>query len=97
MDDAMRKGKIKSALKIVQAYKTVFSSPDGRAVLIDLIKKCRVLDPVTDIGNGSGFSVVSAFYDGKRSAVLDVFKMIGYDENRLIDLFKLAGEKQNEL
>ncbi len=97
MNDELRKGRIKDALQTVQAYKTVFSSPDGQAVLIDLMKKCRVLEPVTDVGNGGGFSVVSAFYDGKRSAVLDVFKMLGYDESRLIELFKLAGEKQNGL
>lgn len=92
-----RQRKIKDGLSLVQAYKNVFSSKEGQLVLTDLMRKCRILEPVTDVSSAGGFSVVSAFYDGKRAAVLDVFKMLGYSETRLIELFKLAGENQNEL
>lgn len=96
MNNTGRERKLKNAATLAQAYKTVFSSKEGEIVLIDLMRKCRVLQPVTDVTNANGFSVVSSFNDGKRSAVLDIFNMLGFAENRLIELFKLAGENQNE-
>lgn len=96
MNNTERERKLKNAATLAQAYKTVFSSKEGEIVLIDLMRKCRVLQPVTDVTNANGFSVVSSFNDGKRAAVLDIFNMLGFAENRLIELFKLAGENQNE-
>lgn len=80
--------KIKRAQKVVEAYKTVFGSDKGRIVLTDLMKKCFVAEPVTDKD-----PVVSAFNDGKRCAVLDIFKMVGFDERNLIELLQQSEEK----
>jgi len=80
--------KIRRAQKTVAAYKTAFSGDAGQTVLIDLMEKCRVTEPVTEKD-----PVVSAFWDGKRCAVLDIFKMIGVDEMRLIKLLQQSEEK----
>lgn len=78
--------KIKKAQKIVAAYKAVFSSDNGKIVLLDLAKKCHFMTPVT-AENG----IFSAFNDGKRCAVIDILKMAGYDETVLIDLLQQEG------
>ena len=91
-----KREKLKHALKVVQAYKSVFLSEDGQTVLVDMAGKCRMTEPVTDVTNPNGFSVVSAFYDGKRAAFLDIVKMLGFQEDRLIDLLKQTGEQQYE-
>ena len=80
--------KIKRAQKVVEAYKTVFSTDKGRVVLIDLMNKCFVTEPVTDKD-----PVVSAFNDGKRCAVLDILKMVGFDERTLIELLQQSEGK----
>ena len=44
-----RRDKAKKALELVQAYKAVFLSENGQAVLEDLAVKCHMLTPVTDV------------------------------------------------
>ena len=91
-----KKEKIKKALKIIDAYKTVFSSESGELVLQDLAEKCRMTKPVTDVSNPNGFSVISAFYDGKRAAFLDIVNVLGFSQTRLINLLKQTGENNDE-
>lgn len=83
-----RRNRMKKALQVIQAYKAVFLSKDGQLVLEDLAEKCKMLEPVTDVSNPNGFSVTSAFFDGKRAAFLDVVKMLGYKESQLVELLK---------
>lgn len=81
-----RQRKIKKALSLMNAYKAVFLTPAGQTVLVDLAVKCKMTAPVTDVSGGA----VSAFYDGKRAAFLDIMKMTACDERRLIDLLQQA-------
>lgn len=96
MTDNLRKKKIGEALRLIQAYKAVFSSEDGQAVLRDLADKCHMLSPVTDVSNPNGFSAASAFYDGKRAAFLDIVKMSACDERKLVALLQETERKKNE-
>lgn len=82
-----RKEEIKKSINIIQAYREVFETEAGQMVLIDLMKRCYINKPVTNVSVGKDSMMATAFFDGKRSAVLDIFKMIGADEVRLIELF----------
>lgn len=88
--------KLKKALEVVQAYKAVFMSEDGQAVLKDLAVKCHMLAPVTDVSNPNGFTAASAFYDGKRAAFLDIIKMSECNEARLIGLLQQTERNKDE-
>ncbi len=79
--------KIKRSQETIAAYKAVFDTEKGRIVLVDLMQKCFFSQAVTETN-----SVLSAFNDGKRCAVLDIFKMIGFDERKLIELLKQSEE-----
>lgn len=81
-----RRDKARKAVELIRAYKTVFQTAEGRAVLKDLAVKCRLMEPVTDVSSSAGFSATSAFFDGKRAAFLDIVKMSGFDEERLTEL-----------
>ncbi|MBQ8347068.1 MAG: hypothetical protein IJY17_05655 [Alphaproteobacteria bacterium] len=96
MTDDLKKKKISKALQLVQAYKAVFLSENGQAVLRDLADKCHMLSPVTDVSNPNGFSAASAFYDGKRAAFLDIIKMSACDEQMLIALLQETERNKNE-
>lgn len=96
MTDDLKKKKISKALQLVQAYKAVFLSENGQAVLRDLADKCHMLSPVTDVSNPNGFSAASAFYDGKRAAFLDIVKMSACDEQMLIALLQETERNKNE-
>lgn len=96
MTDDLKKKKISKALQLIQAYKAVFLSENGQAVLRDLADKCHMLSPVTDVSNPNGFSAASAFYDGKRAAFLDIIKMSACDEQMLIALLQETERNKNE-
>lgn len=96
MTENLKKKKISKALELVQAYKTVFLSENGQAVLRDLADKCHMLSPVTDVSNPNGFSAASAFYDGKRAAFLDIIKMSACDERKLVALLQETERNKNE-
>lgn len=96
MTENLKKKKISKALELVQAYKAVFLSENGQAVLRDLADKCHMLSPVTDVSNPNGFSAASAFYDGKRAAFLDIIKMSACDERKLVALLQETERNKNE-
>lgn len=83
--------KIKEAQKVAAAYKTVFSGDAGQTVLVDLMKKCFFTAAVTEKD-----PVISAFNDGKRCAVVDILKMVGFDEMKLIELLKQSEENDGK-
>ena len=91
-----KKEKIRRTLALVQSYKIVFGSEDGRRVLSDLAVKCKLTEPVTDVSGGAGFGAASAFYDGKRAAFLDIVKMSGFDERRLTELLLETEGNRND-
>lgn len=96
MTENLKKKKISKALELVQAYKAVFLSENGQAILRDLADKCHMLSPVTDVSNPNGFSAASAFYDGKRAAFLDIIKMSACDERKLVALLQETERNKNE-
>ncbi|MBR1944847.1 MAG: hypothetical protein IJ846_00945 [Alphaproteobacteria bacterium] len=96
MLEAFKRKKVKKVVRLIQAYKAVFTSEDGRLILQDLAEKCSMLSPVTDISNPTGFSVASAFFDGKRAAFLDIIKMSACDERKLVDLLQETERNKNE-
>lgn len=96
MNDCVRRKKIRKALQIVDAYKAVFETDDGQAVLRDLARKCHMLSPVTDVSNPNGFSAASAFYDGKRAAFLDILKMSACDRQKLVALLQETERNNDE-
>ena len=77
--------KNKKALQTAQAYKKVFSGADGAAVLSDLMGK-------------SGFTgyypsprqnpAEAAFWEGKRALLLDILRVLEFDETKIIELLR---------
>ncbi len=77
--------KSKKTLHVAQAYKKVFSGEDGAVVLSDLMGK-------------SGFTgyyptpkqnaAESAFWEGKRAVLLDVLRVLEFDETKIIELLR---------
>ena len=96
MLDALKRKKAVKAAHLIQAYKAVFSSEDGRLVLQDLAEKCHMLSPVTDVSCSNGFSAASAFYDGKRAAFLDIVKMSACDGRKLVELLQETERNKDE-
>lgn len=96
MLDVFKRKKAVKAVRLIQAYKTVFSSEDGRLILQDLAEKCHMLSPVTNVSGSNGFSAVSAFYDGKRAAFLDIVKMSACDERKLVELLQETERNKDE-
>ena len=96
MLERLKRKKAVRAVRLIQAYKAVFSSEDGRLVLQDLAEKCHMLSPVTDVSDPNGFSAASAFYDGKRAAFLDIVKMSACDERKLVELLQETERNKDE-
>ena len=44
---------VRRAVATVKAYKAVFNSPDGKVVLVDLLKKAGVLDGAHELAVGA--------------------------------------------
>ena len=91
-----KRKKINKALYAAAAYKALFLSESGKVVLEDLASKCFVFCPVTDVSNQNGFSMVSAFNDGKRAAFLDILKMIGISQDKMIEMLKNLGDENDD-
>lgn len=77
--------KAKRVLALVQAYKTVFECPAGQEVLSDLAGKCGLTGYYPEARTSEA---ELAFWAGKRAAVLDVLRMLEYDEKRLIGILR---------
>jgi hypothetical protein len=60
------------------AYKQVFSSPQGKEVLFDLMNSCNILNS----HRGDAFS------EGRRSVALDILHKMNVNEQQLSDMLK---------
>ena len=71
-------------------YAKVFSSDNGRAVLMDIVRSCHVLSPVT-VGDSA---LATAFNDGQRSVALSILnrlaKVEGFEFDSLLDVLVKA-------
>lgn len=82
---------IKRAVATSRAYKAVFNSPDGRLVLIDLIKKAGILDGAHEEQDSANFHK-----NGRRSIVLDILATLRFDEGGLLELVQARLDEMPE-
>lgn len=74
--------------RTVGAYKRVFESDDGRAVLIDLMRRAEM----TGMPSPKKEPTDWAFAEGKRACVLEILQMLGIDEQKSLELYKEGAE-----
>ena len=74
--------------RLIQAYRQVFSSPEGKEVLNDLCKACHVYHSHMDPNPHE-----LAYKEGERSVVLRILRTIEVDPFELDRMLK----KQNDL
>lgn len=81
--------------KQVLAYRAVFASEDGKAVLHDLARRHGVLASVYAIGrpqdDGLARALEMAHADGERNVVLGIIRLLNID---LADLLREAQEEE---
>lgn len=68
---------------IIYAYKRLFDSEDGKIVLKDLARSCRL-----DQSSFSSDPYETAFNEGERHVVLRILKTIEADPEKLLQLIK---------
>lgn len=72
------------SLSILEAYKRVFNSDDGKLILEDLSQKCFIWD-ATVVPNDEN---TSSFNEGKRCVVIDIMKAVSFDTTNLIKIIE---------
>lgn len=70
----------KRRISLSQAYKAVFSGPDGERVLYDLMTKGGMLE------SGSLDPQEVHFQNGRRSMALEILKQLSFDERRVLQM-----------
>jgi hypothetical protein len=73
---------------LVRAYKTVFSTYEGKQVLHDMMKTFHILHSTMD-----GNSHETAFKEGERSVVLRILRTINTDPS---ELEKILNEQEGQ-
>jgi len=68
---------VKRQVAIGKAYQNVFGQGDGRLVLVDLMKKAKLLE----VGPED-----SPFENGRRSIVTEIMATVRYDYAKLLEL-----------
>jgi len=77
-------------LHLRRAYKHTFEAPEGKQVLLHLMKSCHMLTPTFVAGDPHQ----TAMNEGSRRVVLSILKMLNTDEKELLK--QIEEEKQNE-
>jgi hypothetical protein len=80
---------VNKTIAVKQAYKDVFTSPQGQVVLQDLAKQCHVLSPILMTGD----AMQVAMQEGERRIVLMIMKNISFDLGKFQQLIE---DSQNE-
>lgn len=70
---------LKGPKKILAQYRTVFNSPTGRAVLLDLMKSNHILDSTFIPGD----PYMSALREGERNAILKIMLILKLDPENI--------------
>lgn len=73
----------KKQLERIRRYQTVFSSPDGKWVLDDLIKVHHILGPLPDRHPGEIHRA-----EGERNAILRIMSILNMDPVKLEERMK---------
>lgn len=76
---------VKRQVAIGKAYQNTFSQGDGRIVLVDLMRRSKLLE----IGPDDG-----PFENGRRSMVVEIMSTLRYDYNALLALAEERVEEQ---
>ena len=69
---------------LVEAYRSVFETPQGEVVRAHLAKTCHVFEPVVVQGDPH----LTYMRDGERRVVLSILKMLNYDLGKLQQLME---------
>jgi hypothetical protein len=75
--------------KTIENYQAIFGSPEGRAVLIDLVKASQLF---TVTGNRPDSEL--QHLEGSRDMVRRIVSLLSIDENKLLQL-AMIGEKED--
>lgn len=78
---------MKRQVSIGKAYQNVFSQGDGRLVLIDLMKKAKLLEISGDDGPYEG---------GRRSIVAEILASVRMDYAKFLKLIEEQVDENNE-
>lgn len=78
---------VKRQVAIGKAYQNVFGRGDGRLVLIDLMKKAKLLEAGPEDG---------PFESGRRSIVTEIMATVRYDYERLLALAEERVAESND-
>jgi len=77
---------------VLDAYKSIFNTDNGKLVLHDLCKKGCILRPTFDPIS----EYASARNEGKRELCLYILERIEYDESKLLALVKRGATIEEE-
>lgn len=72
----------KESLEIVKAYRSIFKSEKGRAVLLDMAKNASVFSMSSDLTPTS-----MAFKEGQRQMIFNIFNTLEMEYEEIIKLF----------
>lgn len=81
---------VKRQVARTKLYKDVFNSPDGRLVLVDLMRRSGILEAV------SGSSEDALRAEGRRSLVLEIMAELRFNENALLALAESRMDENDE-
>lgn len=87
----MQSKKKVTQIDYVKLYKEVFSTPDGKLVLIDLCNRFHMMGSTRKINDAAGDM---EFREGQRNVMLYILSQINYD---LEKFFKQREESQIEV
>ena len=79
----------KKMVDTINLYKKVFSSEEGRKVLVDMAKATNI--------HGTSFDsdqLQMAFNEGQKAVVLRILRTIETDPEQLLQLIKQAGQSE---
>lgn len=74
--------------KRVSQYQAVFATPEGRAVLLDLLEEGGLLRPFGEYTHNEGFL---AYWEGRRSMAVFIASTLGTTMEQLIHIYEQRG------
>jgi hypothetical protein len=76
--------------RISETYKSVFGSPDGELVLLDLMRRLGLFE--TSVVFGAEDEVL--YREGRRSVALEILDLLRFDGERVLELAKRRDEAE---
>jgi hypothetical protein len=82
--------RVRALFRRRHVYRATFGTPEGREVLADLMRFCRVSQPVVVPGD----PMLTGFGDGQRRVALRIAKLVGMTDEEIL---RLANEPEEML